>query len=258
MSKKLGVVGAAVCALTITAVAVGSAHAQEVKEKPAMYSYVGNWAIPRAQWGEMEKNTAADAKVLDKAVAAGTIIGYGNDVNLVHSADGTTHDDWWSAMSLAGVINVLEQFCQTGSSTTPVLSSATKHFDNIYMSHCYNWHPGTYKNVYTHVSTYKLKPDAPDDAVEVLSKAVLVPFLEKLLADGTIHEYEIDTEAVHTDDPNIFEVVYIAANADGLDKANAALRESIKTNPLINPVFGAQVDFTVHRDYISRSNVTYK
>jgi hypothetical protein len=258
MSKQLGVVCAAVCALTITAVAVGSAHAQEVKEKPPMYSYVGNWAIPRAQWAEMDKNTAADAKVLDKALAAGTIIGHGNDVNLVHEADGATHDDWWSAMSMAEVINVLEQFYQSGTATTPVLASATKHYDNIYVSRFYNWHPGTYKNVYTHVGSYKLKADAPDDAVETLSKSLIVPLLEKMLADGAIHEYEIDTQAIHSDAPGTFSVVYIAANADGLDKVNAAVQETLKSSPLTGPAFGSMTESAAHRDYLARTSATYK
>ena len=57
----------------------------------------------------MEKSYAANQKMLDKAIADGTIVGYGSDVTLVHQADGITHDDWWSAMSLAGVLNVLDQ-----------------------------------------------------------------------------------------------------------------------------------------------------
>jgi hypothetical protein len=230
----------------------------EVKEKAPMYSYVGNWAIPRAQWAEMDKNTAADAKVLDKALSAGTIIGYGNDVNLVHEAGSATHDDWWSAMSMAGLINVLEQFYQSGNATIPVLSSATKHYDNIYVSRYYNWHPGTYKNVYTHVGLYKLKADAPDDAVETLSKNLIVPLLEKMLADGAIHEYEIDTQAIHSDAPGTFSVVYIAANADGLDKVNAAVQEMLKASPLSGPAFGSMTESSAHRDYLARTNATYK
>ena len=223
-----------------------------------MYTYVGNWAIPRAQWGEMEKNNAADQKILDKAVASGTLVGYGNDVNLVHEVDGMTHDDWWSSMSMAGVINVLEQFYQTGASTTTVLSTATKHYDSLWVSKYYNWHPGTFKNGYTHVGVYKLKADAPDDAVETLSKTVLVPFFEKLLADGTIHEYEVDTQALHTSAPGTFALVYITANAEGLDKVDAALTDSLKSNPLIGPTFGSMVDFTAHRDSLARTTATYK
>jgi len=159
---------------------------------------------------------------------------------------------------MAGLLNVLEQFCKSGSTTTPVLESATKHWDAIYVSRHYNWHAGSWKGLYTHGASYKLKPDAPNDAVETLSKSLLVPFFEKLLADGTIHEYEVDTEAIHTEAPGTFWVFYIAANAEGLDKVDAALRATLKANPLGGPAFGSMVDFTAHRDYLARTNATYK
>lgn len=250
----------ALFALAMSAVWVAPARAQmsEVKEKPPMYSYVGFWNIPRAQWAEMAKSDEADKTILDKAIASGTIVGYGHDINLVHQPDQQTHDEWWSAMSMAGLMNVLEQFYKSGGSTTPVLGSATKHWDAIYVSRYYNWHHGAWKDLYTHGSYYKLKADAPNDAVERLSKNLLVPFFEKLLADGTIHEYEVDTEAIHTEDPNSFYVFYLAANADGLDKVNAALRERLKENPLSGPAFGSMVDYTAHRDFLAHTNATYK
>ena len=234
------------------------AQTSEMKEKPPMYSYVGNWAIPRAQWAEMDKNTAADEKILSKALASGAIVAYGNDVNLVHQAEGATHDDWWSAMSMAGLINVLEQFYQSGNATTPVLGSATKHWDNIYVSRYYNWHSGSFKNGYTYVASYKLKADAPDDAVEKLSKNLIVPLLEKELAEGTIHEYEIDTEAIHSDAPGTFIIVYIASSPEALDKVNEARRDALKASPLAGPAFGSMTDFNAHRDYLARTNATYK
>jgi len=260
MTKQLGKVVAVVCALVISPFLATLAPAQmpEVKEKPPMYSYVGNWDIPRPQWGEMAKADAADEKILEKAIASGTIVGYGHDVNLVHQADGATHDECWSATSMAGVINVLEQFYQSGTTTSPVLESATKHWDTIYVSRYYNWHPGSWKNGYTYVASYKLSKDAPDDAVETLSKNLIVPLLEKQLADGTLHEYEIDTQAIHSDAPGAFFIVYIAASAEGIDKVNAAIRESLKANPLHGPAFGSMVDFSAHRDYLARTNATYK
>ena len=63
----------------------------------------------------------------------------------------------------------------------------------------------------------------PEHALETLSKSFIVPLLEKLLADGSIVEYEIDTEAIHTEAPGTFWIDVIAPNADGLDKLNAAL-----------------------------------
>ncbi|HUI61965.1 MAG TPA: hypothetical protein VLX90_17195, partial [Steroidobacteraceae bacterium] len=223
-----------------------------------MYTYVSNWTIPRARWGDMEKAGAADAKILDKAVASGSIVGYGDDTALVHEADGSTHDSWWSAMSMAALFTVLDEFYKAGTPTSPVLSSATKHWDNVYESRFYNWHSGTRHGAYTHTASYHLKADAPDDAVEMLSRTVIVPMLEKLLADGTLIEYEVDEQAIHTEAPGTFMIVYIASGADGMDKVNAALRETLKANPLAGPAFGSMVDFTAHRDELARTNATYK
>ena len=55
--------------------------------------------------------------------------------------------------------------------------------------------------------TYELKPDAPDNAVDTISQNVVVPVLEKMLADGTIIEYEIDVLSVHTQAPGTFSIV---------------------------------------------------
>jgi hypothetical protein len=245
-------------ALAVAVAAPAAAQMSEVKEKAPMYSYVSDWAIPRAQWGDMEKANAADEKLMKDAFAAGTIIGYGTDNNMVHTPDGYTHDGWWSAMSMAALLNVLEQEYKSGSPTAPVYVSATKHSDSIYVSRYYNWHSGSWKGAYTRVAEYSLKPDAPGDAVETLSKNLFVPMLEKLLADGAIHEYEVDVEAIHTDDPGTFSVVVIAADAAGLDKFNAAVSELHKTNPMGGPAISSMVDFSKHRDYLMRTNVTFK
>jgi len=260
MKRKLGGVSAGLCALAMAAVWAAPARAQmsEVKEKPPMYSYIANWAIPRAQWGEMEKANAADQKNMEKAMAGGAIVAYGNDMILTHRAEGETHDEWWSSMSMAGMLNVLDQAYKTGTATTPVYSTATKHWDEILVSRYYNWHSGSWKDAYTHVGVYRLKPDAPDDALATLSKNLFVPLLEKQLADGAIHEYEIDTEAVHTEAPGMFLIVYIASSAEGLDKVDAAVRDTMKANPLGGPAFGSMVDFSAHRDELARTNATFK
>jgi hypothetical protein len=259
MNKRLCSIFAGVCALTIMAALAAPASAQdEPKEKPPMYSYVGFWNIPRAQWAEMDKNTAADQKILDKALADGAIVAYGNDLNLVHTSDGATHDDWWSAMSMAAMLNVLDKFYKSGTPTSPVLASATKHSDGIFVSRFYNWRPGSYKGAYTRVAYYKLKGDAPEHAIETLSKTLIVPVLEKLLADGALVEYEIDTEAIHTEAPGAFWVDVISPNADGLDKLDAALQSAGKANPMRGAAFNSLVDLAAHRDALSSSTVTYK
>jgi len=260
MNRRLWSVFAGVCVFALSMVwAVPSgAQASEVKEKPAMYSYIANWQIPRAQWADMAKANAGDKAILDKALADGTIVGYGNDEAAVHQVDGITHDDWWSSMSLAGLIKVLDQLSAAGNTTSSVLASATKHSDAIMESHYYNWRAGAYKSAYAHVSYYKPKPDAPNDAVELVSKNLVVPLLEKLLAGGSILEYEVDTEAIHTSDPSGFWIVYVATSPEGLDAVNSGIRDALKAQPFGGPAFGSMTDGAAHRDELLRGEGVYK
>src|ERR1700734_3925880 len=254
MNGKFCKVFAGLGAVAMSAVWAGQAGAQtlEIKEKPALYTYVADWNIPREKWADMDKSYAGTQKLMDKAVADGTIVGYGSDVTLVHQGDGVTHDNWWSAMSLAGVLNVLDQLEKASDSSTSVLATATNHFDNVYESRYYNYHPGTVKDGYTYEASYRLKPDAPDDAVALLSKKLIVPLLEKLFADGTLREYEVDTQAIHTEAPGSFTIIYLAATAEGLDKVNAALDAAIKADPLGGVAFGSMVDISAHHDELGR------
>jgi hypothetical protein len=257
-SKKKMIIG--LCAVALTTMwSVGSwAQAQEVKQKPPMYTYIANWEIPRAHWPEMAKAADLDKAVLDKAVADGTLVGYGNDENLVHTAGEFTHDDWWSSTSIAGLMKVLDQISGAGGASRSVLESATKHWDEIVVSHYYNWKPGAYKNGYVQVAIYTLKPNAPDDAVEELSKSFIVPLLEKQLADGTIVEYEIDVQAVHTNAPGTFAIVWVSPQADGIDKVGAAIRATREGEALSNAAFLSMVDLKSHRDELNKGNGVFK
>lgn len=251
-------IGLSVLALSGLCMVPASAQNSQVKEKPPLYTYVSNWQIPRAHWADMAKGEDATKPILDKALSDGTIVGYGSDENLVHRPDGYTHDDWWSSMSMAGLLKVLNQFYTSGNSDTPALQTATKHEDAVLVSRYYNWHSGSYQNAELQVALYQLKAGAPDDAVDMLSKTLVVPLMEKLLSDGTVVEYEIDTEAVHTDAPGVFDIVWIAANPEAVDKVNAALRSAMAAQPLGGPAFLSVIDYSKHRDELWRGTGVYK
>lgn len=250
----LGIFAVGMCAMW----AAPASAQSDIKEKPPLYTYVSFWTIPRGGWTEMDKQTVTDQKTLQQAFANGTIVGYGDDKTMVHTADGATHDEWWSAMSMAGLMNVLDQFMTNGTATTPVLESSTAHWDAMLVSHYYNWKPGTIRGGYEHVSYYKLKDGAAHDSIELLAKNWIVPHMEKLLADGTITEYEIDTEAIHTQAPGGFWIVFLTPTADGLDKWQGALSAAGKDNPLAGPAFGSVIDTSAHRDDLARANATFK
>ncbi|MDE3199923.1 MAG: hypothetical protein KGN79_03290 [Acidobacteriota bacterium] len=234
-----------------------NAQSEAVKAKAPVYTYVANWQIPRTHWAEMRKDDGSNA-VFAKALEDGTISGYGFDENMVHSADGWTHDNWWTANSMAGLIKVLEALYEAGGANSPALESATKHYDLVMVSRYYNWKPGTYKNAIVQVSSYKLKENAPDDAYTSVCSEVVAPLLEKMLADGIIVEYEIDTEAVHTSAPGTFMIVTVSAHPEDVDKLNASIQAVLKEHPLEGVAFGAVTSSKAHHDELALGIATFK
>ena len=261
MNKKLCPVLTGLCGLvafTLCVAIEASAQMQEVKPKPPMYSYVADWQFPRSSWPDVDKTMSAINPILDKALADGTIVGYGVDKNLVHQPDTETHDDWWSAMSLAGIVKTLDQISASETNTSPLMAGATRHWDSIYVSRYYNWKPGSFKGAYTHMSAYKFKDSAPDEGLNMLAQSLIVPLLEKQLAAGAILEYEIDTLAIHTQAPGTFWIVYITPTPEGLDTVQEAVRDSVKANPLAIEAFGDMTDDSGHRDELDKSDGIYK
>jgi hypothetical protein len=254
----VGVAGLVVLGMTTT---LASAQTAEAKEKPRLYRYESYWTFPRADWGDVDKeNASGNQKILAPALADGTLVGYGDDENLLYSAEGFTHDNWWQANSWAGVIKVLEGFHQGGGSSSPLLISSTRHWDQVFLSRFYNWKAGVWKGAYRYTATYELKPEwpNPDEALRTLS-TFDVPLFEKLLADGTIVEYELDRELVRkTDSPAKFVYVVVTPSAEELDKMTAAVRAAVGENSLIGPTFASMTVNQTPQIDILRVNATYK
>jgi len=229
----------------------------EVKEKPPMYSYIANWEVPRNKFKDMEDMLGKNAVVMSKSLSSGVLVGFGSDITLVHKEGESTHDVWWSSMSWSGLMKALESIKSSPTSSAPVLDSG-KHNDKIYSARYYNWRSGSFTNGYTRLAIWKLKPDAPADAIDQLAKHYAVPMLEKLLAEGAIYEYEIDEEAVHTESPGTFMVIFVGNGPEGLDKASAALAGAQKASPFVISTFSSWVDTASHRDGLYQTSGTYK
>ena len=232
-----------------------------VEEKPLLYKYVSYWTFPRSHWDDVDKENATSGQmILAPALADGTLVGYGDDDNQVHFAEGFTHANWWQATSRAGVMKVLEAFRKNGGSSSQLLASATRHWDQVFASRLYNWKAGSWKGAYGYKSTYKLKPDAPeaDETLRILS-SFYVPLFETLLAKGTIVEYEIEREIFHkTDSRAQLHFSFVIPSAEGMDELNAAIRAAISENSLLAPAFGSLIaNFTPQNDWV-RVNATYK
>jgi len=246
------------CALTLLPLSANRAAAQsQSPEKPVLYTYVSEWSVPRAMWADYLKNDAADNEMLKKAVADGTLISFGAFTVLNHQEGAPTHGTWFSAGSMANILKFLEGLRTTPGATSPPLAAA-KHWDYIMESHDYNSQSGTFTNGYLRVGNWRAKAGSSDPDGKIM-KATMVALLEKLLADGALHGYQIDAETVHSADPGGFFVAIIANGPEGIDKFNTALDESEKNNPAGWAGFGSTIDPAGHRDTLARvSTMTHK
>ena len=248
----------AVCALALMTLATNRAAAQsQSAEKPVQYTYVSEWSVPRAMWDDYLKNEAADNDMLKKAVSDGTLTAYGTFTVLNHTEGMPTHGTWFSAGSMANILKFLEGL-RTAPGATSAPLAAAKHWDLILQSRNYNYHSGTFTNGYLRVGNWRAKAGSSDPENKIL-KATIVALLEKLLADGALHGYQIDEETVHSSDPGGLNIAIIANGAEGIDKFNNALDESQKNNPAAWAGFGTTIDPTGHRDTLAKvPSMTHK
>jgi hypothetical protein len=243
---------AGVCAFTLVAGWSSPARAQnsDEKMKPTEYCYVSSWDVPRPQWADMLKVQADDRAAMDKLMADGSITAYGNDATLVHQQGEATHSDWMCGPDAGKLASIVASYIVNPKQ--PEVYSASKHSDILVESQDYSWHPGTFTDGYLRSSYWQMKPGAPDDAVEQISRNFMVPIFEKLMASGAIHGYGIYTESVHTTNPASFWSVFIAAGPDGLNAYNKAVGDMLKQNPMGGAAFESMVDFPAHRDSLTR------
>jgi len=221
-------------------------------EKPAAYTYVSEWTVPRAMWAQYQKEEDADLDAMKKAVADGTLVSFGNFTVLNHQEGEPTHGSWFSASSMANLMKVLEARRTAPTATSPALA-ASKHWDYILSSRDYNSHSGTFTNGYLRVARWPAKAGGSDPDGKIL-KATMVAILEKLLSDGALHSYTIDEETIHSGDPGTTFVVIVTNGAEGLDKFSAAIDEMRKNNPTALAGYSTLIDAHGHRDTLARVN----
>jgi hypothetical protein len=240
------------CAAPFLLTAVPARAQSPAAEKPAVYTYVSEWAVPRAMWADYKKEDDADLEAMKKAMADGTIVSYGSFAVLNHQEGSPTHGSWFTATSMANLMKVLEGLRNAPGATAPVLA-ASKHWDFILRSTEHNGHAGTFTNGYLRVARWPAKAGGNDPDGKI-QRATMVGILEKLFADGALHSYTIDEEVVHSEDPGTTYVVFVANGAEGLDKFDAALAEIRKSNPVALAAYGTLIESHGHRDTLARVN----
>ncbi len=242
-----------VCSLAVLVAATGvPLKAQNADQgKAPVYTYISEWAVPRAQWPEMVKLDEQDRPLMDKLVADGTLTGYGAYTNLIHQEGEPTHGSWFTATTEGSLMKALEAvYAQPGSTTSPV-QAASKHWDYILVSRMHNQRSGKSEGGYLTGGQWDVKPGEMR-AYNDLMKSTLVPIFEKLLADGAVTSYGMDTEDFHTQNPGRVSFYYTTSDTSGLDKASKAFDEAFEKNPALLTAFTAMVEREGHRDFLDR------
>jgi hypothetical protein len=220
------------------------------KDKPPVYTYVAEWDVPRAQWGDIVKLDEQDRPLLDKLVADGTIVGYGAYTNLIHQEGQPTHGSWFTAMSEGNLLKALEAiYAQPGSVSAPV-QGASKHWDQIFTGDIYNGKPGT-SSGYLLWSRWEIKPGEMRSYSE-LTKSSIVPIMEKLLAEGSITSYGLLREDFHQQKLGTVYQYITLPNASALDQVNKALQDAFKDSPAYGDAVQALADREGHQDFLTR------
>ena len=246
-----------ICLCTAVALGLGEQRASAqmaAAEKPPVYTFVMEWDVPRAMWGDYEKQMATTSDTLKKSVEDGTLVAYGMFSTVAHQEGSANHGTWITASSIANLMKVLDVLRASPTSTSPVIS-ASKHWDLLVSSKDYAAHSGTFTNGYLRVATW-IGKEAGNDPGGKIEKASMVAMLEKLMADGALHAYSLDREIIHTMDANAFFVVLVTNGPEGLDKFNAAVEDMGKNNPTALAAFRSLLSENGHRDSLAKVMTT--
>ncbi len=250
--------GCVLVALFALGLLCSPAWGQGGSDAKPIFTYVAQWGVPRAMWGDVEKMNEDNKTIMDGLVADGTLLGYGTFNNRVHSDGGYTHGSWFQAASLGNLFKALESiYARPGRVTSPV-QAESKHQDYVMISTIYGFKPANNATGYLRVISAQFKPGHEDEFMAAYTRYIR-PVYDKLLADGTIIAYQFDTEFNIQNAPGRFFSVIVTPDADAMDKVQAAFGEVFGKNPAILDALVGNLVPQSRQDLLARvTNVTHK
>jgi hypothetical protein len=244
MLKRTCIVLAFVFALALgLAVQATPAWAQD----QTSYTYVSEWAVPRSQWAAFEKEGAQTNAAMQRLVADGTIIAWANSSAYVHTEDGYTHIDWFTATSRAGILKALDAL--RPGATGGAYTSVTKHQDYFLHTLVHGGKTSTGATGYLRVAFWQAKPGQGDALVEHFKKYIQ-PTLDAQVADGTLLMYNFDAEDLHTAGPGGYNLAVVFPSGEAMDKYFTRLAADSKDNPAVGQMIASLTVSEAHRDIL--------
>jgi len=246
MLKRIGIIAAFGFLLAVgLALQATPASAQE----PTYFTYVSEWQVPRAQWAAFESERAKSDAALQSFVADGTIVAWGDDSITVHTEDGYTQEDWFTATSRAGILKALDTL--RSMSTGGAFTTVTKHRDFFMHTLVHGGKTSTGATGYLRVGEWQAKPGKAETFEDHIKKYA-IPLLNQEIADGTVLMYNFDDEDLHTDPQGLFFLAILYPSGAAMDKARAELEAYEKTNPAFSEMINNLTVDEAHRDELAK------
>lgn len=246
MRKRFRTAGSFACAMVLGLAFLSPPAAAQDQ---GYYTYVSFWAVPRSQWAAFEKQQEAATSTMQKLVADGTIVAWGNNAVRVHQEDGYTHADWFVATSRAALLKALET--QWATATNPAFTAATKHHDVLFHTLAHGGKTSSGATGYGRVAYWQAKA-GEEEALEAHVMKYIKPVLDADVENGTILMYNFHKEDVHTVEPGEYLLAIIYPNGEAIDKFFADLATRQKENPAIGQVLDSLTVGEAHRDAFSK------
>lgn len=234
------------CAMALSPIWVA---AQAANQEQSYYTYVSQWQVPRADWAAFEKQEKVDDGLMQKLVSDGTIIDWGDEAARVHTPEGYTHADWFTATSRADLLKALEQLY--ADATNSAFVATTKHADLFLHTIAHGGKSTSNSTGYLRVTFWQAKP-GEGDALEHYVLSQVKPVLDKDIENGTLLMYNFDEEDVHTDAPGGYNLALLFPDGASFDKFFDELMASGKQNPGVAQVLDSLSVEKEHRDDFGR------
>jgi len=238
-----------VLAFVALVVSLGAPPPPAQAQDQTYYTYVSQWAVPRAQWAAFEKERDQSNAIMQRLMADGTLVAWANDAVYVHDSSGYTHDDWFIATSRANLIKALEAL--RPSATGGAYASVTKHKDYFLHTLAHGGKTASGATGYLRVTFWQAKP-GQEEALEAHFKRYIQPRLDAAIGDGSILMYNFDVEDMHTDEPGGYDLAILFPSGEAIDKFFTALEASEKSDPAIGNMIGGLTVSEDHRDVFDK------
>jgi hypothetical protein len=225
---------------------VASARAQEAS---GPYTLVCEWNVQRALWPTFAAGADRDLKpLMQKALADGSITGWGMFETVVHAQDGPTHGLWVTADHISALLDF-----QSGlAKLAPNSGMAYAKHEDLLLNHAlYHGKDGTSGPGYLLVGSFAVKAGQMADFISQF-KGLFDASFEEMLKAGEINSFGLELPEVQTMPIGTAYAYVFSTDSKTMEKALHAIDGEQTKNPAGWNGLMKDMEVSAQRDFLFR------